>query len=55
MSKVKLFFNYYNFLDKVPLLVNYVSLATTIFNIFKSLIQNVSVRGKGRRGKVHVN
>ena len=46
MSNVKLFSNYYNFLDKVPLLVNYVSFATKIFNIFKSLVKNVSVRGK---------
>ena len=51
MSKVKLFSNYYKFLDKVPLLVNYVSFATKIFDIFTSLIKNVSVRGKGRRGR----
>ena len=55
MSKVKLFSNYYNFLDKVQLLVNYVSFSRKIFNIFKSLINNVSGKGKGRRGKVHVS
>ena len=55
MSKVKLFSNYYKFLEKVPLLINYVSFTTKIFNIFKSLIENVSVRGEGRRGKVHVS
>ena len=51
MLKVKLFSNYYIFLEKISLLVNYVSFATKIFNIFKSLIENVSVRGEGRRGK----
>ena len=55
MLKVKLFSNYYIFLEKVSLLVNYVSFATKIFNIFKSLIENVSVRGEGRRGKVHIS
>ena len=55
MLKVKLFSNYYNFLEKVSLLVNYVSFATKIFNIFKSLIENVAVRGEGRRGKVHIS
>ena len=55
MSKVKLFSNYYKILDKASLLVKYVSFATKICNIFKSLIKNVSVRGKGRRGKVHVS
>ena len=39
MLKVKLFSNYYNFLEKVSLLVSYVSFATKIFNIFKSLIE----------------
>ena len=46
MLKVKLFSNYYNFLDKVSLLVNYVSFATKIFNIFKSLIEKVYVNGR---------
>ena len=55
MLKVKLFSNYYNYLDKVSLLVNYVSFSTKIFNIFKSLIENVYVKGEGRRGKVHVS
>ena len=55
MLKLKLFSNYYIVLDKVSLLVNYVSFATKIFNIFKSLIENVSVRGEDRRGKVHVS
>ena len=32
-------------------MVNYVWFATKIFNIFKSLIENVSVRGEGRREK----
>ena len=54
MLKLKLFSNYYIFLDKVSLLVNYVSFATKIFKIFKSLIKNVSVRGEDKRGKVHV-
>ena len=54
MLKVKLFSNYYTFLEKVSLLVNYVSFATKIFNIFKRLIENVSVRGEGRRRKVHI-
>ena len=34
MLKLKLFSNYYNFLEKVSLLVNHVSIATKIFNIF---------------------
>ena len=55
MLKVELFSNHYNFLEKVSLLVKYVSFAPKIFNIFKSLIENVSVRGEGRRGKVHVS
>ena len=55
MLKLNLFSNYYIVLDKVSLLVNYVSFATKIFNIFKSLIENVSVRGEDRRGKVIVN
>ena len=55
MLKVKLFSNYYIFLGKVSLLVNYVSFATKIFNIFKSLIENVSARGEGGRGNVHVS
>ena len=55
MLKLKLFSSYYFVLDKVSLLVNYVSFATKIFNIFKSLIENVSVRGEDRRGKVHVS
>ena len=46
MLKVKSFSNYYNFLDKVSLLVNYVSFAPKIFNIFKSIIENVSVKEK---------
>ena len=55
MLKVKLFSNYYTFLEKVSLLVNHVSFTTKIFNIFKRLIENVSVRGKGRRRKVHIS
>ena len=55
MLKLKLFSNYYIFLEKVSLLVNYVSVATEIFHIFKSLIENVSVKGEDRRGKVHVS
>ena len=55
MLKVKLFSNYYNFLEKVSLFVKYVSFATKIFNIFKSLIENISVRGEVRRGKVHIS
>ena len=55
MLKLKLFSNYYIFLDKVSLMVNYVSFATKIFNIFKSLIENVSIRGEERREKVHVS
>ena len=55
MLKVKLFSNYYSFLEKVSLLVNYVSFATKIFNIFKSLIENLSVRGEGRSRKVHIS
>ena len=55
MLKLKLFSNYYIFLDKVSLLVHYVSVATKIFNIFKSLIENVSVKGEDLRGKVHVS
>ena len=55
MLKLKLFSNYYISLEKVSLLVNYVSFATKIFNIFKSLIENVSVKGEDRRGKVHVS
>ena len=55
MLKLKLFSNYYNFLDKVSLLVNYVLFTMKIFNIFKSLIENVSVKGEDRRGKVHVS
>ena len=51
MLKVKLFSNYYNFLEKVSLLVNYVSFETKLFNICKSLIENVSVRGEATRGK----
>ena len=55
MLKLKLFSNYYIFLEKVSLFVNYVSFATKIFNIFKNLIENVSVRGEDKRGKVHVS
>ena len=55
MFKLKLFSNYYNFLEKISLLVKYVSFVTKIFNTFKSLIENVSVRGEGRRGGVHVS
>ena len=55
MLKLKLFSNYYNFLEKVSLLINHVSIATKIFNIFKSLIENVSIRGEDKRGKVHVS
>ena len=55
MLKVKLFSNYYNFIEKVLLLVNYVSFATKIFNILKSLIENLSVRREGRRIKVHIS
>ena len=55
MLKVKLFSNYYNFIEKESRLVNYVSFATKIFNIFKSLIENISGRGEGRRGKVHIS
>ena len=55
MLKLKLFSNYYILLEKVSLLVNYVSFATKIFNIFKSLIENVSFRGEDKRGKVHIN
>ena len=55
MLKIKLFSNYYIFLDKVSVLVNYVLFATKIFNIFKSLIENVSVKGEDRRGNVHVS
>ena len=40
MLKVKLFSNYYNFLEKVLLLVNYVSFATKIFNIFASSLES---------------
>ena len=47
--------NYYNFLGKVSLLVNNVSFAAKILNIFKSLIENVSVKGEGIRGKVDVS
>ena len=54
MLKLKLFSNYYIFLEKVSLLVNYVSFATKIFEIFKSLIENVSVRGEDKREKVYV-
>ena len=55
MLEVKLFSNYYIFLEKASFLVNYVSFATKIFNIFKSLIEFFSVRGEGRRGEVHVS
>ena len=55
MLKLKLFSSDYIFLEKVSLLVNYVSFATKIFNILKSLIENVCVRGEDRRGKVHVS
>ena len=55
MLKLKLFSNYYIFLEKVSLLVNYVSFATKIINILKSLIENVSVGEEDKRGKVHIN
>ena len=55
MVKLKLFSNYYIFLEKVSPNFNYVSFATKIFNIFKSLIENVSVKGEDRRGKVHIS
>ena len=55
MLKLKLFSNYCIFLEKVSLLVNYVSFATKLFNIFKSLFENVSVRGEDKRGNVHVS
>ena len=46
--------NYYNFLEKVSLLVNYVSFATKIFNIFK-FNWKCFCPGEGRKGKVHVS
>ena len=55
MLKLKLFSNYNIYLEKVSLLVNYVSFITKIFNIFKILIKNVSLKGEDRRGKVHVS
>ena len=55
MLKLKLFSNYYIFLETVLLLVNYVSFIPKIFNIFKSLIENISVKGEDRRGKVYVS
>ena len=55
MLKLKLFSNYYIFLEKVSILVNYMSFATKTFNIFKSLIENVSVGGEDKRGKMHVS
>ena len=55
MLKLKFFSNYYILLKKVSLLANYVSFATKIFNSFKSLIENVSVRGEDKRGVVHVS
>ena len=42
------FYNYSKFLEKVSLLINYVSFTTKIFIIFKSLIENFSVRGEGK-------
>ena len=51
MTIVKFLFRYYTFLEKASLLTNYVSFATKIFNVFKSSIENFSVRGEGRRGK----
>ena len=54
MLILKLFSNYYIFLEKVLPLVNYVSFATKIFNIFKNLIENVSVR-EDKRGKVPIS
>ena len=55
MLKLKLFSNYYIFLEKVSLLVNYVSFATKYSIFYKSLIEDVSVRGEDKRGKVHVS
>ena len=37
--------------EKVSPLINYLSFATKLVNIFKNLIENFSVRGEGRRGK----
>ena len=55
MLILQLFSNYYIFLEKVSLLVNYVSFVTKIFNIFKNLIENVSLRGEDKRGKVCIS
>ena len=55
MFKVKLFSNYYNCLDKVSFLVNYISFETKIFNIFKSLIENVYVNGEKVEGERYMS
>ena len=53
MLKLKLFSNYYIFLEKVSLLANYVSFATKIFNSFKGercmSAQGSSVKGSSQQ------
>ena len=52
MLKVKLFYNYYKFIEKLSLLINYVPFTTKIFIIFKSLIENFAGRGEKVEGGV---
>ena len=47
--EIKIILQFLYFLEKVSLLVNHVSFGTKIFNNFKSLIENVSVKGEDRR------
>ena len=50
MLKVKLSYNYYKFIEKLSLLINYVPFTTKIFIIFKSLIENFAGRGEKVEG-----
>ena len=55
MLKVKSFYNYYKFLGKLSLLVNYISFARKLFNTFKILNGNFSVGEKVEGKIVHVS
>ena len=52
MLKLKLFSNYYIFLDSW-LIMCHLQQKYSIF--YKSLIENVSVMGEDKRGKLHVS
>ena len=55
MLKVKLFYNYYKYLEEISLMIHYVSFTTKLINIFKNLIENLLWEMKVEIEKVDVN